>query len=274
MEKQEIKGQTFTVNGVTFDMMFVKGGTFTMGDAMSYMSGDEEEEEYLTPHSVTLTKDYYIGKTVVTQALWQAVMGKYKFGFIKKKTPFIFKGDNRPAECVSWNDCQEFIEKLNQITGKSFRLPTEAEWEFAARGGINSKNFLFSGSNNITEVGWCFINSGDEIIETDDLDFFDLEKSWEINCQTHDVALLMPNELGIYDMSGNVFEWCNDWFDKFDSSPQIDPVGPAVAPMGGCHVYKGGGFYSPASTCLTFMRHLCSPSEQQDNLGFRLALSV
>ena len=157
------------VNGVSFEMARVEGGTFRMGATSE--QEDEADSDETPVHSVTLS-GYYIGKTEVTQALWQAVMGS---------NPSRFKGSDLPVECVSWNDCQEFIKKLNRLTGRNFRLPTEAEWEFACRGGNNSRGYKYSGSNDIDNVAWYWDNSGEK---------------------THPVGTKAPNELGIYDMSG------------------------------------------------------------------------
>ena len=185
--------EEFTVNGVTFKMITVDGGTFTMGDNESTLSWAGQSPE----HQVTLS-DYKIGQTQVTQALWQAVMGS---------NPSNFKGDvTCPVECVSWNDCQEFILRLNQLTGKQFRMLTEAEWEFAARGGNLSHGYKFSGSDTIDNVAWNLYNSNDK---------------------THPVATKLSNELGIYDMTGNASEWCQDWYGSYSSSAQTNPVGPA-----------------------------------------------
>ena len=173
--KVEVNSGRFMVNGVSFEMVRVEGGTFHMGATSEQK--DEAWDREKPVHSVTLSS-YYIGKTEVTQALWQAVMGS---------NPSNFKGSNLPVECVCWNDCQEFIQKLNSLTGRNFRLPTEAEWEFACRGGNNSRGYKYSGSNNLGSVAWYDDNSGG---------------------QTHPVATKAPNELGIYDMSGNVWEWC------------------------------------------------------------------
>ena len=186
--------QTFTVGGVSFTMVKVEGGTFKMG-ATSEQGSDVYDNEK-PAHSVTLSS-YYIGQTEVTQELWQAVMGSN------------YKGAKRPVECVSWNDCQEFISKLNEKTGKNFRLPTEAEWEYAARGG-KSGGTKYSGSNTIGDVAWYTDNSGGT---------------------THDVATKRANELGIYDMSGNVWEWCSDWYGDYSSSSQSNPQGPSTGPV-------------------------------------------
>ncbi|MCQ2291325.1 MAG: SUMF1/EgtB/PvdO family nonheme iron enzyme, partial [Muribaculaceae bacterium] len=174
------------VNGITYEMIEVEGGTFTMG-ATKKQGSDAESDEKLTLQ-VTLS-DYYIGKTEVTQALWEAVM---------VSNPSVFIGDNLPVESVSWDDCQEFIRRLNSLTGENFRLPSEAEWEYAAHGGNRSRGYKFSGSNNIGDVAWYWDNSWSKI---------------------HPVGTKAPNELGIYDMSGNVEEWCSDWYDEdYDSS--------------------------------------------------------
>lgn len=236
--------------GVEFKMIFVEGGTFQMG-----------QDGVATPvHSVSLS-DYYIGETEVTQALWKAVMGS---------NPSYWKGDNRPVEMVSWDDCQEFIHKLNQMTGQRFVLPTEAQWEYAARGGNKSRGYTYSGSNNIFDVAWYKNNS---------------------LSQTHPVSTKMANELGLYDMSGNVWEWCQDyWCYDYPSSSQIDPTG---AYTGYSRVMRGGSWKS--STIRTFYDILndcklrsylsktpegCSSVERSHNgqgcrvnyLGLRLAL--
>ena len=191
-------------------------------------------------HRVTLTNDYYIGKYEVTQALWQAVMGD---------DPSYFKGDNLPVEAVTWDDCQEFIGKLNRITGKTFRLPTEAEWEYAARGGKKSRGCQYSGSNNLSDVAWYGNNSGDE---------------------THAVGTKQPNELGIYDMSGNVREWCQDWKGAYSSSSQVNPTG---ANSGSCRVCRGGCWGSGARNCRSSCRYYDTPDNRYYALGLRLVLS-
>ena len=214
-----MKAKTFTVNGVQFIMMPVEAGTFA---------------------KVTLTNNYYIGQTEVTQALWKAVMGS---------NPSNFKGDNRPVETVSWNDCQTFITKLNSLIGQKFRLPTEAEWEYAARGGKKSQGYRYSGSNNLDEVAWYKINS---------------------NSQTHDVAKKQPNELGVYDMSGNVWEWCQDWKGSYSSTPQTNPTG---ATSGSFRVFRGGSWFNYARFCRSSDRGSNSPDFTDSGLGLRLVLS-
>lgn len=226
--------QTFTVNGVQFTMVAVEGGTFKMG-ATSEQGSDAWEEEK-PAHEVTLS-DYYIGQTEVTQALWEAVMGSNPSGH---------KGDNLPVEQVLWNDCQEFIQKLNQLTGKQFRLPTEAEWEYAARGGRKSRGYKYAGGNDIGSVAWYDGNSGKE---------------------THAVATKQANELGIYDMSGNVWEWCSDWYGDYTSSSQSDPQGPS---SGSRRVLRGGGYYNLARRCRVSFRGYSTPG-RRDFFGLRLS---
>lgn len=238
--RQEISSKSYSVNGVSFDMMFVKGGTFTMG-ATSEMKYPADNEK--PAHHVTLTNDYYIGKTEVTQALWKAVMGS---------NPSEFKGDNKPVEQVEWDDCKEFISKLNSMTGQNFRLPTEAEWEFAARGGNNSNHYQYSGSNNIGDVAWYNDNSGHT---------------------THDVATKKPNELGIYDMAGNVLEWCSDWYSEYNNTHQSNPTGPNSGSGLPSRVFRGGSWYYIAGCCRSSFRRSYYHSVSNRDLGFRLALS-
>ena len=224
--------RTFTVNGVAFNMIFVGKGTFDMG---STTNSDEQPV-----HSVTLTKNYYIGETEVTQALYKAVMGS---------NPSSYRGDQLPVEYVSWNDCQTFITKLNSLTGKTFRLPTEAEWELAARGGNESKGYTYSGSNTASDVAWYYSICSNPV----------------------SVKSKSPNELGIYDMSGNVWEWCQDWYSSsyYSSSPSTDPTGPT---SGSSRVLRGGSWYHNATCCRVAYRNSLSPSSTNYYLGFRLAL--
>lgn len=228
--------KTFAANGVSFDMVKVKAGTFTMGATSEMKDPDSDEKP---THQVALTRDYYIGKTEVTQALWKAVMGN---------NPSNFKGDNLPVECVSWNECNKFISKLNSMTGQNFRLPTETEWEFAARGGNDSNHFQYSGSNTLGDVAWYCRNSGS---------------------RTHTVATKKPNELGIYDMSGNVWEWCSDWYGDYSSSSQTNPTGPN---SGSFRVFRGGSWNYGAGYCRSSDRSYYSPDFSFNHLGLRLAL--
>ena len=221
-----------TVNDIKYNMVWVEGGTFRMG------ATSEPDSDAVSVTSVTLS-GYYIGKTEVTQALWKAVMGS---------NPSCLKGDNLPVECVSWNECQGFIRKLNSLTGQNFRLPTEAEWEFACRGGNNSCGYQYSGSDHIDNVAWFYGNSGDE---------------------THPVASKSPNELGIYDMSGNVEEWCSDWYGDYTSGALTNPKGPE---SGSRRVYRGGGWVGGYDDCLSSFRNCVSPAYSDGYLGLRLAL--
>lgn len=236
---------TFTVDGVSFKMIRVEGGTFTMG-ATSEQSMDAFGYEK-PAHQVTLST-YYIGETQVTQALWETVMGS---------NPSDFKGANRPVETVSWNDCQTFIRKLNKATGKTFGLPTEAQWEYAARGGNRSKRYKYSGSDNLDEIAWYKGNAYDKGKLSPDYG-------------THDVKTKLANELGIYDMSGNVCEWCSDWYGGYRSTPQKNPKGPE---SGSGRVYRGGGWGDYAWICRSSHRIGNDPGLRGGTLGLRLSLS-
>ncbi|MDO4510237.1 MAG: formylglycine-generating enzyme family protein [Bacteroidales bacterium] len=227
---------TLTVNGVNYEMVWVLGGTFQMGGTAE--QGSDAYDNEMPVHSVTLSS-YYIGKTEVTQALWKAVMGD---------NPSYFKGDNLPVEDVSWNDCQVFVRKLNSLTGQRFRLPTEAEWEYACRGGNNSRGYKYSGSNYIEDVAWYGDNSGSE---------------------THPVASKSPNELGLYDMSGNVWEWCSDWYGSYTSVSQTNPQGPYD---GSNRVIRGGFWDNNAGVCRSSLRSSFNPTYRFYGLGLRLAL--
>ena len=254
-EEQEFEYNTYTVNGVSFDMVAVEGGTFTMG-ATSEQGGDAWDNEK-PAHNVTLS-DYMIAKTEVTQGLWIAVMGT---------NPSYFKGYDLPVESVSWDDCQEFIKKLNSITGFNFRLPTEAEWEYAARGGNKSKGYKYSGSDNLGSVAWYYENSGISILDEDNR-VSDIEKTNKN--QTHIVAIKLPNELGIYDMSGNVDEWCSDyWWGSYSSDSQIDPKGPS---SGYYRLYRGGNWKNYSRICRVSYRYFYHPGDKTTYIGLRLAL--
>lgn len=257
------ENKTFTVNGVTFEMVFVEGGTFTMGCTSE--QGNDCWEYEKPSHSVTLS-DYYIGKYEVTQELWYAVMGYepknyiedalygWHYGWINERG----KGNNYPAYNVCWSDTQDFIQKLNQLTGQNFCLPTEAEWEYAARGGKQSKHYKYSGSNNPDDVGWF----------TRDMD------SKRAEC--HPVGGKKPNELGIYDMTGNVSEWCQDWYEMkgYDVGHQINPTGPSSSNIS-CRVVRGGdyldcGIYKLGRSRVSFRGG--SGNESWIVTGFRIAL--
>ena len=225
-----------SVGGVSYTMVYVQGGTFTMG-ATSEQGSDAESVENPT-HSVTLSS-YYMGETEVTQDLWQAVMGS---------NPSYFKGSNLPVEQVSWEDCQTFVDRLNSLTGQQFHLPTEAQWEYAARGGTKSRGYKYSGSNDIGSVAWYGNNS---------------------SLKTHPVKAKQPNELGLYDMSGNVYEWCSDWDRSYSSSSQTNPTG---ASSGFRRVCRGGSWFNGAGNCRVSSRDSNTPSVPGSNRGLRLAL--
>ena len=219
------------------NMVRVAGGTFLMGATVEQGSDASSDENPV--HEVTLS-GYYIGKYEVTQEEWQAVMDS---------NPSNDKASVKlPVERVSWNDCQEFIRRLNVLTGKTFRLPTEAEWEYAARGGVKSRGYKYSGSNDIGSVAWYCDNSGHN---------------------THAVGYKQPNELGLYDMSGNVWEWCSDWFGLYPSSSQTNPSG---ASSGSVRVFRGGGWIYDAEGCRVSYRGSNAPSLRISFLGLRLAL--
>ena len=235
-----LSGNALTIpvkNGISIEMVKVEAGSFNMG-ATPEMENPYDSE--IPVHRVTLTNNYYIGKYEVTQALWQAVMGS---------NPSYFKGDDLPVEKVSWDDCQDFISKLNAMTGKRFRLPSEAEWEYAARGGKKSRGYQYSGSNTLGDVAWYYGNSGPK---------------------THAVGTKQPNELGIYDMTGNVWEWCQDWVGSYSSSPQTNPTGAA---SGSLRVNRGGSWDISARFCRSSYRDGDTPGGRYGNLGLRLVLS-
>ena len=224
-------------NGINIEMVKVEAGSFNMGATPEMINPDTDEKPV---HRVTLTNDYYIGKYEVTQALWQAVTDS---------NPSNFKGNDLPVEMVSWNDCQDFISKLNSMTGKRFHLPTEAQWEYAARGGKKSRGYQYSGSNTLGDVAWYSGNSCS---------------------RTHAVGTKQPNELGIYDMAGNVWEWCQDWYGSYSSSPQTNSTG---AVSGSYRVFRGGSWYYSAWYCRTSYRRNGTPGFRDNDLGLRLVLS-
>lgn len=225
---------TETVNGVSFDMVAIEGGSFLMGSPPMEKGRSRDEFQ----HKVTLS-DYYISETLVTQALWEAVMGR--------KTSHS-KVDNNPVENISWNRCQDFLERLTQLTEKKYMLSTEAQWEFAAKGGIHSTGFIYSGSNNLDEVGWYIDNSYN---------------------RTNLVKSMLPNELGLFDMSGNVWEWCQDLYGEYDRNFPIDPQGIS---SGEKRVFRGGSWSRESQDCRVANRCCGEPGLSRSNIGFRLAL--
>ena len=263
--------RTFTVNGVTFEMIAVKGGTFTMGGTAEQGSNAESDEK--PTHSVTLS-DYYIGKFEVTVELFRTFINEtnYRTDADKEGWSYVWTGsswekkngvnwkcdangkvrssseDNHPVIHVSWNDAKSFCEWLARKTSQTFRLPTEAEWEYAARGGNKSNGYKYSGGNNIDNVAWYTSNSGGK---------------------THQVGTKSPNELGIYDMSGNVWEWCQDWYGNYSSSSQSNPTGSS---SGSSRVLRGGSWGGSAGDCRVSNRNRSNPDRRYDSHGFRLVL--
>ena len=228
-------------------MVHVDGGTFTMGGTAE--QGNDVQVRERPIHQVTLSS-YSIGQTEVTQELWQSVMGS---------NPSYFTGDlKQPVEMVSWNDCQTFIAKLNELTGKNFRLPTEAEWEYAARGGNKHQGYKYSGSNNIDDVAWYYDNS-----------YAPGYSDLNLNFIIHAVGTKAPNELGIYDMSGSVHEYCWDWYGEYSSEAQTNPTGPS---SGSLRVSRGGGKASKYYSCRVSSRVYASPETNYSHTGLRLAL--
>ena len=238
-EKKDTSILTITVKDFTFDMVKVEGGTFTMGCSAPSEKGCYENE--CPSHRVTVD-GFAIGRTEVTQALWIAVMDT---------NPSKWQNDSLPVEQVSWNQVQDFIIRLNKITGKKFRLPTEAEWEYAARGGKKTKNHSYAGcSQDLGSYAWYGPNA---------------------NSHTHKVATKKPNELGLYDMSGNVWEWCSDFQGKYTENPQTNPQGPK---KGFEHMLRGGCYMSPTRVCRVTDRCNYNPTKGYPYYGFRLALTV
>ena len=235
--------QTFKVGEVEFKVLKVEKGTFTMGATAEQENPNDNEKP---THQVTLTKDYYIAETEVTQALYKAVMGS-------DNNPSYFKGDRLPVEHVSYNaltGADGFLAKLSEKTGKAFRLPTEAEWEFAARGGNKSNKTQYSGSATADDVAW---------------------HSGNADYKTHEVAQKNANELGLYDMSGNVWEWCSDWYGEYSSEAQTDPEGPE---SGSKRVFRGASIDHVAEHCRTSYRGSYDPDQGSSGLGLRLCLSA
>lgn len=243
--------ETFTVNGVTFNMIAIEGGTFMMG-ATAEQEGDNYTGEKPV-HEVTVSS-FSLGETEVTQELWIAVMGDNPSSFSSSNT---YPEDlQRPVDRVSWDDCQTFITELNQLTGKNFRLPTEAEWEYAARGGNKSQGYKYAGGNTLTNVAWYWDNIPSHTWHT-------------AGYGTQTVATKAPNELGLYDMSGNVYEWCQDWYGNYSSVAQTNPTGPE---SGDERVSRGGCWFSLAALCRVSYRYGYTQSNISYYQGLRLAM--
>lgn len=217
------------------NMVYVEGGTFTLGAIVK----NEFNTFFSSPEHQVSLESFRIGKYEVTQREWRAVMGS---------NPSKYKDDSQPVENVSWEDCQRFIAKLNNLVGQTFRLPTEAEWEYAARGGNKSQDYKYAGSNDLDLVAWHLENS---------------------NNRPHRVGTKRPNELGLYDMSGNVWEWCHDWYETYKPEAQHNPTGPS---SGSVRVFRGGDRVSTPNCCRVVYRFSDSPSRHDEYIGLRLAL--
>ena len=249
------KNANSIISKLIINMVYVEGGTFMMGATiigrkngwLNFLGKqdnavyDREASSDEKPAHQVILSSFSIGKYEVTQEEWEAVMGS---------NPSQFKGAKRPVEQVSWDDCQEFIRKLNALTGKRFRLPTEAEWEYAARGGNRSQGYKYAGGNSIGSVAWYEGNSNNE---------------------THLVGQKQSNELGLYDMAGNVWEWCQDWYDSsyYGNSPSTNPVNNTSASL---RVARGGSWLNLAGNCRMSFRNFRAPGYRSSYLGLRLAL--
>ena len=243
--KMSKKEEEFIVNGVSFKMKFVEGGTFMMGDS------DQWSEKPV--HEVALSS-FSMGETAVTQALWKAVMGN---------NPSQYKGDNLPVETVSWDDCQEFIRRLNQKTGKNFRLPTEAEWEYAARGGKRTHGYLFAGSDDKKDIWYTPAPTVHEIMDARN------GKPQKKKAGEKPVKSKKPNELGLYEMSGNMWEWCSDWYYEYKTFAQTNPEGVS---NGTKRVLRGGSWDSEPYACRVTNRGCTEPANKESTIGLRLCL--
>ena len=237
--------KAFKANGVFFSMVYVEGGSFMMGAP----ANDTECDNNCRPaHKVTLSS-YYIGKYEVSQRLWEAVMGSNPSTY-RSSIPKII---DAPVHDVTWFDCQKFISELNKLTGKQFRLPTEAEWEFAARGGKKSKGYKYSGSNDLEAVAW-----------------YDGETPSDIG-SIGEYRFRQSNELAIYDMTGNVDEWCQDWYGPYRKTAQVNPKGPNT---GTSRVLRGGSYISSNKNWKVWERMKDTPYYSSRRLGLRLVLSA
>lgn len=255
-DTMDMEVKIITVNDVNIKMIRIHKGVFTMGAEKA----DKEALLDEKPAHRVLIDDYYIAETVVTQELWETVIGH---------NPSFFKGKSNPVEQISWYDAKEFIKILNKITGQSFRLPTEAEWEYAARGGNKSMGFRFSGSDVLDEVAWYWRNSGD-------FRYMSNEKfDWDIvqanNGRTHPVMQKKANELGLYDMSGNVLEWCEDYESSYAKDPRENPM--CYSPSG-FRVCRGGRWGGYERGCFVYARYYKDPDCHDNSIGLRLALDA
>ncbi len=262
-EEKKVRIKTFNLgNGVDLNLVNIKAGSFMRGESENV-------------NMVKLTKDYWLGETEVTQGQYAAIMDGVtnEMGEKCDPRPSLFKGDERlPVERVSWYDAQAFCKRLNEKlagelpVGYHFELPTEAQWEYAARGGNKSKGYVYSGGNRLEDVGWYYENSGKNRLDDKKWNEANLEPN---DCKTHPVGTKGPNELGLYDMSGNVMEWCRDWYGAYPSEIVVDPVGPAT---GSVRVSRGGSWMIDANGCHVSIRMNNAPKERYGIIGFRVAL--
>ena len=246
------KNEQDVIKDMISNMVKVEAGTFYMGaqkDSVEYYNYDENATSLEAPvHEVTVS-EFYINKYEVTQSLWKAIMGKHN----DKKDEYdqwedrFGKGDNYPAYRISFEEVETFIGKLNECTGLNFALPTEAQWEYAARGGANTNYALYAGGDNVLEFAWIDENS---------------EQCSEVGKKT-------PNTLGLYDMSGNVWEMCQDWYYDYTADVVTNPVGEAYT---GYHVYRGGSWNTNAQSARTTTRYKQGIHYRDYNTGFRLVI--
>ncbi len=251
-DQEPIKSFTFNVNGETFEMILIKGGTFMMGCTDEQKCDCEDNEK--PAHKETVST-FYIGKYEVTQKLWKAIMTADPY------PSYNLGCEDCPVEQVSWKDVQKFITKLNSLTNCTFRLPTEIEWEYAARGGMRNKGYKYSGSNNINEVAWYIENYKDS--------------KYGEKKTTHPVGLKKPNELGLYDMSGNVWEWCEDWYTKeyYHNGRAVNPEWPLKgSPRFFRRILRGGSWGGTANGCRVSYIDYDIENYRDEYGGFRLVL--
>ena len=268
MERLEVH----VTNRLIYPLIPVEGGTFMMGATSE--QGSEADSDEKPAHRVAVG-NFFIGETEVTQGLWYDVMGTNPSYFQGSKSSFSSRWRELPVENVSWDDCQEFINRLNNRRNEmdlgdyphwKFRLPTEAEWEYAARGGSKSRGYKYSGSNNINDVAWYWENSGQQYGLSQRGGYWDKK-------QPHPVGMKRVNELGIYDMSGNVWEWCQDWYSSsyYGSSPTTNPCNTQSASW---RVLRGGSWYEDrARYCRVANRNYCNPVIRDNSVGLRLVLA-
>lgn len=243
---------TFNVNGAEFTMRYVEGGRFLMGEHRGpYPEHGYIRVKYLRPEHEVSVSYFWMAETEVTQELWRAVMGT------DTTTTYYYDGDNIAMANISWHECQRFIARLNELTGDHFRLPTEAEWEYAARGGSHNEHTLFAGSDTIGLVAW-YMESTPAVLGEDSI----------ANFSPQPVAQLRPNALGLYDMTGNVDEWCADWYGTYSDAHKTNPIGAA---KGEKKVCRGGAVDSDSIDCLLATNKAFQPTITFPSLGFRLA---